>query len=165
MALEAPVQKAPVAAQPENKATGMEAPTAAEMPKEQTVEAPVAEEKPVQTVQEEAKAEPAMEAPTAAEMPGEKPVEAPAAEETKEGAVETKVPKEGMEPVASPKVYRPGEGKLKPKAEDMSQEEREYRDSMEDKPVKTFRDVMEKKLRDMQREIEENRRNKQTVAG
>ena len=164
VALEAPVQKAPVAAQPESKATGMEAPTAAEMPGEKPVEAPVAEEKPVQTAQEEAKAAPAMEAPTAAEMPGEKPVEAPVAEEAKESAVETKAPKEGMEPVVSPKVYRPGEGKLKPKDEDMSQEEREYRDSMEDKPAETFRDVMEKRLQSLRREIEENRRNKQTVA-
>lgn len=179
VALEAPVQKAPVAAQPESKAPGMEAPTAAEMPKAQTVEAPVAEEKSVQTEQEEAKAAPAMEAPTAAEMAGEKPVEAPVAEEAKEGAVKEAETEEPEKPktYTLTELLQQEEENLQTQVQELEQKHREDMARL-DQRIKDLRaaesrrgqkaeirwNQLENRIASFENEIEENRNAMQEVA-
>ena len=179
VALEAPTGELPVAAQPENKAPGMEAPTAAEMPKAQTVEAPVAEEKPVQTEQEEAKAAPAMEAPTAAEMPGGKPVEAPVAEEAKEGAVKEAETEEPEKPktYTLTELLQQEEENLQTQVQELEQKHREDMARL-DQRIKDLRaaesrrgqkaeirwNQLENRIASFENEIEENRNAMQEVA-
>lgn len=179
VALEGPEWTKPVAAQTESKAPGMEAPTAAEMPKAQTVEAPVAEEKTVQTEQEEAKAAPAMEAPTAAEMAGEKPVEAPVAEEAKEGAVKEAETEEPEKPktYTLTELLQQEEENLQTQVQELEQKHREDMARL-DQRIKDLRaaesrrgqkaeirwNQLENRIASFENEIEENRNAMQEVA-
>ena len=135
--IEAPVVK-------QTEAKKVEAP---ETPK--TVEAPVQEKAKIEAPAKEQKAE-------------------TEAQETVEGRplpenYEAKAPKEGMQPVVTPKVALVPRKQKADKAQ-MTQEEAAYYEDVEGKPVKTFRDLMQIKAGNLQKNIADTRKAKRQSA-
>jgi len=126
---------------------------AIKLPEKEKIEAPAMRKVAEVPVKAEAKLEaPEQKKVAKIEAPVQK--EAETAEQLPEAGrplpenYEAKAPKEGMQPVVTPKVAMVPRKQKADKAQ-MAQEEAAYYEDVEGKPVKTFRDLMQIKARNL----------------